>query len=191
MYYQRKVQAVSIANKEKFMIWKLVLNPTDIFKKSTIVIALFFSVGLNAVHSQTSDAPKENQVSIIDKLKIEFRKRNPNIAFVRIVDVRPTLTEMPKYLVLGWGIRADRAFKGSFEDELFGVFLVDESLNKVEKVIDFIPTPRWLDTEARIASIDATKAIIKAKGETYGGVLLQREYIMYNYGRISPLAYRK
>ncbi len=173
------------------MIQKLLFSVSNIFKKLAIIIVLFFSVGLNTFYPQTLNTPKENQGSIIDKLKIEFQKRNPNIALVRIVDMRPALTEIPKYLVLGWGIRADRDFKGRSEDELFGLFLVDESLDKVEKVMDFIPSPRWLDTEMRITSVDATRAVIKAKGETYGGILLQREYLMYNYGRISPIVSRK
>jgi hypothetical protein len=124
--------------------------------------------------------------SILSDLKLEFQKRNPNIAHVKVIDVRPTVMGTPKYLVLGWGIRADYDFKGKFEDELFGLFLVDGSLSKVEKVMDFIPTPRWYDTEMRITSLDATKAVLEAKGETYGTRLLRREYIMYNEGRPSP-----
>jgi len=52
--------------------------------------------------------------------------------------------------------------------------------------MDFIPTPRWYDTAMRITRVDATKAVLEAKGETYGVKSLRREYIMYNEGRMHP-----
>lgn len=155
----------------------------------TIIIAvvMLFRISPAGHPLALANSQERDACSILSNLKAEFQKRNPNIAHVKIIDARPTLTETPKYLVLGWGIRADRTFKGSFEDELFGLFLVDGSLSRVEKVLDFIPTPRWHDTEMRIISVDATKAVVEAKGETYGIKSLRREYIMYNEGRISPL----
>jgi len=156
------------------------------FKWLAVVIVMLFSVSTDITYAQTplSSTPSDG-CSFINKLKAEFQKHNPNIAHVRIVDVRPTLTETPKYLVLGWGIRADRTFRGNFADELFGLFLVDESLSSVEKVMDFIPTPRWHDTEMRISRVDASKAVLEATGETYGGRLLRHEYDLRKEGRIS------
>jgi hypothetical protein len=145
---------------------------------------MLFAVGAGITYGQNSSPPLESEnCSILTTLNVEFQKRNPNIAHVRIVDMRPTLTEVPKYLVLGWGIRADRTFRGKFEDELFGLFLVDESLSRVEKVIDFIPTPRWHDTVVRITRVDASEAVLEATGETYGGRLLRRKYDMSKEGR--------
>ena len=140
---------------------------------------------IDFIHEQPASSPSASgDCSILAKLEAEFQRRNPNIAHVRIVDVRPTLTEVPKYLVLGWGIRADRTFRGNFEDELFGLFLVDESLLNVEKVMDFIPTPRWYDTEVRITRVDADKAVLEGRGETYGGRLFRREYDLRQEGRL-------
>ncbi len=114
--------------------------------------------------------------SIVASLKAEFQKRNPKIAEVRVVDVRPSTFGPAKYIVLGWGIRADYDFKGDFSDELFGLFVADGSLRRVEKVLDFIPTPRWYDTEMRITRVDADFALVEAKGATYGNGLLRRRY---------------
>jgi len=158
------------------------------FRTTIVAVTMLFWLSATGRPSVLVNAQESAACSILSNLKVEFQKRNPNIAHVKIIDVRPTLTEIPKYLVLGWGIRADRDFKGSFEDELFGLFLVDESLSRVEKVMDCIPTPRWYDTEMRITRIDATKAVLEAKGETYGIKSLRREYIMYNEGRISPIS---
>lgn len=154
-------------------------------KKIVIVFMLFFAMDASVTYGQIpTSPPASDRCTILTKLKAEFQKRNSNIAHVRIVDMRPTLTEIPKYLVLGWGIRADRTFRGNFEDELFGLFLVDESLSNVEKVMDFIPTPRWHDTQMRITRIDASHAVLEAKGETYGVISLRRKYDMRKEGRI-------
>lgn len=161
-------------------------------KRAALLAAMFFAVGACVAYGQASPPPRGGDgCSILSKLNAEFRKRNPNIAHVRIVDVRPTLTEVPKYLVLGWGIRADRTFRGNFEDELFGLFLVDESLSEVEKVMDFIPTPRWLDAEMRIRRLNASEAVLEATGETYGGSLLRRKYDMSKEGRTRGRAERR
>lgn len=154
-------------------------------RRFTLFAAMFFATGMGVAYGQSPPPPPGGDAcSILAKLNAEFRKRNPNIALVKIIDMRPTLTEAPKYLVLGWGIRADRTFRGKFEDELFGLFLVDESLSAVEKVMDFIPTPRWHDTEMRIQRLDASEAVIEATGETYGGSLLRRKYDMSMEGRL-------
>jgi len=154
-------------------------------KRITLLTVMFFAIGAGITYGQNSSPPSgSDNCLVLVKLKAEFQKRNPNIAHVRIVDMRPTLTEVPKYLVLGWGIRADRTFRGNFEDELFGLFLVDESLSSVEKVMDFIPTLRWHDTEMRITYVDASKAVVEAKGETHGVISLRREYDMRKEGRL-------
>ncbi|MCA1565417.1 MAG: hypothetical protein LC803_07240 [Acidobacteria bacterium] len=161
------------------------------FRTIIIAVMMLFRISPAGHQPALPNSQERDACSILSNLKAEFQKRNPNIAHVKIIDARPTLTDIPKYLVLGWGIRADRTFRGNFEDELFGLFLVDESLSKVEKVMDFIPTPRWYDTEMRIISVDATKAVVEAKGETYGVKSLRREYIMYNEGRIFPVTPNK
>lgn len=154
-------------------------------KRITLLFVMIFAVGAGVTYGQdAAPSPRGDNCSILAKLSAEFRKRNPNIAHARIVDMRPTLTEVPKYLVLGWGIRADRTFRGDFADELFGLFLVDESLSEVEKVMDFIPTPRWHDTEMRITRVNASEAVLEATGETYGGRLLRRKYDMTKEGRL-------
>jgi|GEM_PF-1153581 len=154
------------------------------FKRLLAAIAVFFLIGPDVTRGQgPTPTPAGDGCSIHARLNAEFRKRNPDIAHVRVVDVRPTLTEVPKYLVLGWGIRADRTFRGKFDDELFGLFLFDEALSSVEKVFDFIPTPRWHDTEVRITRVDASRAVLEARGETYGGRLLRREYDLSKEGR--------
>lgn len=156
------------------------------FRALIIAFIIFFRLSAAGHPPALVNSQERGDCSILSSLKVEFQKRNPNIAHVKIVDVRPTVFGMPKYLVLGRGIRADYTFRGDFADELFGLFLVDESLSSVEKVLDFIPTPRWNDTEMRLTRVDADKAVLEAKGETYGARSLRREYNLHNEGRTPP-----
>lgn len=151
--------------------------------KTFLILSLVITLS-NCVQSQTSTQIKDAQTptqekddcSLIGQLKVEFKKRNEKIENVKVVDVRPTTFGDPKYFVVGWGIRADWSFKGDFSDELFALFIVDESLQRVEKVVDFIPTPRWGDTQVRIKSADADYIVLEGTGMTYGGTLLKRKY---------------
>jgi hypothetical protein len=139
---------------------------------------LLASGGVRPAFAQAqASVQSADDCSIVAALKAEFQKRNPRIAAVRVVDVRPSAFGPAKYLVVGWGIRADHDFKGDFSDELFGLFLADGSLRRVERVLDLIPTPRWNDTEMRIARVDADYVAIEARGATYGNRLLRRRYM--------------
>ncbi|HVF27987.1 MAG TPA: hypothetical protein VM943_07095, partial [Pyrinomonadaceae bacterium] len=92
--------------------------------------------------------------TFLSDLKAEFQKHNPKLANFKVVDMRPTTFGPLKYLVVGWGIKSNWNFENDFNTEVFGLFLVDGSLMHVEKTLDFIPTPRWLDTEVRITHVD-------------------------------------
>ncbi len=150
----------------------------------TLLILTLMIISSDCVQPQTSTQIKDAQTpeqkkddcSLIGQLKVEFKKRNEKIDIVKVVAVRPTSFGNPKYFVVGWGIRADWSFKGDFSDELFALFIVDESLQRVEKVIDFIPTPRWGDTEVKITTADADYIVLEGTGMTYGGTLLKRKY---------------
>jgi len=52
-----------------------------------------------------------------------------------------------------------------------------DSLQRVEKVIDFIPTPRRNDTEMKIAKVGVDYIVLEAIGMTYDeGILFKRKY---------------
>jgi hypothetical protein len=145
----------------------------------TLVIILSYCVKPETsthINDTQTPAQKKEDCSLICQLKVEFKKRNEKIEHIRILTVRPTPFGNPKYLVVVWGIRADWDFKGDFADELFGLFIVDDSLQHVEKVIDFVPSPRWNDTEMKIAKLDTDYIVLEGIGATYGGILFKRKY---------------
>src|SRR5688572_16763942 len=59
------------------------------------------------------------------------------------------------YVVVAHGIRPDLKFQGSFEDELFGIFLVDSNFSSVLRTLDVWATPRWSDYSVEIVGLKA------------------------------------
>jgi hypothetical protein len=104
--------------------------------------------------------------SLLALVRSELQKTNPHIETVRIFEMRGWYDE---YFVLAHGIKKDEEFKGAWNDELFGVFLVDGSLCRTLATIDVFPTPRWNDYEIHIAKISDYSLVIKGNSIAYGG----------------------
>jgi hypothetical protein len=101
---------------------------------------------------------------LLDAIRATFQQQNPLIQDVQILDVKPKLS---KYWVIGRGIREDYTFSGSFDDELFGVFVVDPTLTSIEVVLDMFPTKRWGDYELWIDSYTMARLKVRGHGATY------------------------
>ena len=113
--------------------------------------------------------------ALLDTLRYILRQRNPaidNVAFPQI----QWFDYGRRYVAIGWGIRADRNFAGSFEDELYGFFVLDGTLTGVRKVLDIVPTPRWLDYRFRIEELTGDSIIITGRGDTYSDGPVRKAY---------------
>ena len=96
---------------------------------------------------------------------------------VNLLDLAPLWWKQPaEYLVLARGIRADYRFEGSFDDELFGLFVVDSNFGSVRKVLDVFPTPRWNDFVLKIERIEGQTVVIVGEGATYGDGRVEKRY---------------
>ncbi len=80
--------------------------------------------------------------SIEQLLHAAFAAKNPKVTRAKILELRSTGSGAGPYVLLGWGVRPDFKFEGSFDDELFGVFVLDNDLTKIEQIIDIFPTCR-------------------------------------------------
>jgi len=100
-------------------------------------------------------------------LSISFQQKNPKLGQVGVLDLKAWGFEGPR-VVLGWAIVKDHAFRGDFGDEMFGVFVVDESLTRVQRVVDLFPTPRWFDYEVRFGRFTSDSVEVLGRGATYG-----------------------
>jgi len=131
-------------------------------------LAAALSIGAPAF-SEEARPPRLVQV-----LQVEFAKRNSRATEVTLLDLAPHVEYRANtgYIVLARGIRPDHRFEGSFEDELFGVFLVDRNLSQVVQVLKFIASPRWYDYTFSIERINHASTprtlILVGAGSTYG-----------------------
>jgi hypothetical protein len=73
-------------------------------------------------------------------------------------------------------IRPDHRFEGKFEDEQFGVFLVDAEQKRIVKVLDMFNTPRWSDYELKIKRASPSKVTVSGRGASYGDGPTTRTY---------------
>lgn len=109
-------------------------------------------------------------------LRTRLQEVNPIIEHVAIFEVRAPWHEDRRRVVLAWGVRKDRVFRGRFEDELFGVFVMNDSLTRVLRTLDVMPTRRWLDYEWHIANIRMDSVFLSGRGATYGDEPLKKAY---------------
>jgi hypothetical protein len=93
---------------------------------------------------------------LIDALKV----RNPRIARSMIVELRPLGNSGGQYVLLGWGIRSDGKFEGTLEDELYGLFVLDNALMKIERTLDTFPPPRWNDYLFRFEKTSKNEVVL-------------------------------
>lgn len=123
------------------------------------------------VESQATTA-----ASLLAMLRTRLREVNPIIEHVAIVEVRAPWPEDRRRAVLAWGVRKDRVFSGRYEDELFGVFVMNDSLTRVLRTLEIMPTRRWLDYEWYIAKINMDSVFLSGRGATYGDAPLKKAH---------------
>lgn len=95
--------------------------------------------------------PAANQLERV--LQQAFSARNPKVTRTKVLELRSVAMGAGPYILLGWGIRADASFAGNFDDELFGVFVLDNNLSRIERTLDIFPTCRWADCIVSIESV--------------------------------------
>jgi hypothetical protein len=113
---------------------------------------------------------------LVDLLQFAFKARNPLVTKARVLELRSLGMGAGPYVLLGWGIRPDMRFEGRFEDELFGVFIVDSDLGRIERTLDIIPTQRWADYVVSFEKVTRSEVVVVGAGASYGDQKLRRVY---------------
>lgn len=132
-----------------------------------LLLPLWCGVLSGAVRSERVSPPTV-QGSFLLALRDSLRTRSPAIEHVSILEVRTPSAQSGRRAVLAWGIRNDRQFHGSLDDELFGVFVANDSLTRVLRTVALIPTRRWLDYDVRLDRVTADSIYVVGQGATYG-----------------------
>ena len=125
---------------------------------------------------QNSPVRSMNPEDIFGMLRMEFQQRNRSIAKASVIEMRGAGRN--KYLVLAHAVTNGTAFNGNFDDELFGLFLIDTAAGRVERVLEMMPTPRWYDYTMWIEKASAYQVTIAGKGATYGDQRFHKTYMV-------------
>ncbi len=128
--------------------------------------------------TKTAAAAKEagqTEDQLIGALRSSFQKKNPKLGQVGVLDLKAWDLLGPR-LVLGWAIVSDHQFRGDFNDEMFGVFVVSESLIRLERTVDIFPTERWFDYDVRFGRFTADSVEVLGRGATYSDGPTRRLY---------------
>lgn len=116
--------------------------------------------------------------TLTDRFRLEFTSRNPVLTRIRILEFKRLSPKNGSgaYIYLVHAIRPDMNFVGKFEDEQFGVFLVNVDQNRIVKVLDVFNTPRWLDFDIKIKRVSPSGVEVVGEGATYGDQPFAKTY---------------
>ena len=151
----------------------------DLKKAQTQAIVVFLSLWVaSSVHAQ------ENP-TLVSQVQAEFKKKNTRVEDVTLLQLVPFYGRSRRYLVLAHGIRQDVKFEGSFEEELFGLFVADQSFTKILATVDIFPTERWNDYSVEIKMPVFDSIVVAGKGTSDGDFNRVRSYPRKSSG-VSP-----
>lgn len=124
--------------------------------------------------SVTEAAPDTGSDPMIVSLVEAFTARNPAARRVSIVEYRREGAGGGggANLVLARGSRPDASFAGRAEDDLFGVFVFDDSLQRIRRTVTMFPAPRPGGTEVRFDRTTAESVYVFGWASTSGETLL-------------------
>ena len=142
----------------------------DVKKVQTQAIVVFLMLLV------ASSVQAQEQPTLVSQVQAEFKKKNTKVEDVTLLELVPFYGRSLRYLVLAHGIRQDVKFEGSFEEELFGLFVVDQSFTKILATVDIFPTERWNDYSVEIKRPIFESIVLVCKGATYGDVNRVRRY---------------
>ncbi len=139
----------------------------------SVVTATFLFVfsALVLPHAAAADPP-----SVMHQALTLLQRRSESIGEITFLQLLPFYGRNTGYLLLVHGIRADKRFSGDFNDELFGLFVIDQAFEKVVRVIDIIPTRRWNDYSVEIKRGDDNSILVVCQGATYGDQRIVKRY---------------
>lgn len=126
-------------------------------------VVMFTNPASTQAQSGKSSRPT-NALEVL--LQTAFAAKNPKVTRTKVLELRSVGMGAGPYVLLGRGIRSDLKFEGSFEDELFGVFILDNSLTRIERTVDIFPTCRWADCIVAIESVSwsGTEIVVTGRG---------------------------
>jgi len=139
-------------------------------------VALILSPTLSQAQAGEESKPSN---ALEQLLQVAFAAKNPKVTRAKVLELRSIGMGAGPYVLLGWGIRPDSKFEGSFDDELFGVFILNNNLTKIERTVDIFPTCRWADCIVSIEKMSWPGAEVVVVGAgSYGDGRFRKVYVI-------------
>jgi hypothetical protein len=113
--------------------------------------------------------------TLLNALLDSLQARNARITMVQVLAAQAVPWSTARVALLARGTR-EGDFNGRFDDELFGVFIVDSTLTHVSRVVDTIPTPRWHDYDVAFQLVGPDSLYVVGAGSSYGDQSIRRAY---------------
>ena len=142
----------------------------------SLVLVLVPNSAISEAQASRETKPTNSLESL---LQAAFAAKNPKVTRAKVLELRSIGMGAGPYVLLGRGIRPDSKFEGSFDDELFGVFILDNSLSKIERTVDIFPTCRWADCIVSIEKVSwpGTEVVVVGAG-SYGDGPFRKVYML-------------
>lgn len=151
----------------------------NVVKGFILLILLGISCVSNGISkNEAISAGTNKSATLIDIFVDEFQKRNKKIDTAEVLALsRAISSKLRGYIVVARGTReGQRNFEGIWEDELFGVFIIDQRLGAILHTLDMFPTQRWYDYKVSIYKIEWNFVTIKGEGDMYGDSSFLRKF---------------
>jgi len=142
------------------------------------LLVLGVTLASKGVFAQAKDQRRPGSAPnpLVQALRSAFVARNSRVTSATVLELRSVNMGGGPYVLLGWGTPSDGGgFRGNVEDELFGVFIVDAQLVRIERTLDIFPTGRWGDYRVAIERLTDREVAVVGQG-SYGDGKVRRVY---------------
>lgn len=126
-----------------------------------------------------SSALAQQRPSMLEAARDTLLARNARAACATIWDVRPLHpVGLPQHVVIVRGLVCDKVFRGALSDELFGIFLANDSLTRIVGTLGVVPTRRWNDYTLTVDRVTRDSVVIRGRGDMYGDAPWRHAYAL-------------
>lgn len=152
--------------------------------------ALLVSLAMSTACIRKAPEPAAAPTTILTSLREKFAALNPDIDRVSIqqlVSTEAWPTHHGEYAIVAMGLETGAEPMTAGEPfglgQLFGAFVVDSTLSRVERVLFMFPTRRWLDYRVRFGEVDADSITLRGEGDTYRDARIAWRFDWSGHGR--------
>lgn len=113
-------------------------------------------------------------LALLARMHGVFMKKNPNVVQVHVLDlISDAKRPGHRYAALATATTREPQF---MDDELFGVFVLDSTLTKIERTVEILPTGRLLDYTVAISFASPDTLLVRGFGTADHGAAFRHAH---------------